>query len=286
MNALSETPLVSIITPVYNGSQYIEELILSVLNQDYPNIEHIIIDDGSTDNGMTVAVLIKYPHLRWWSRGNKGQYATLNEGFSSAKGEIVTTISADDVYASPKAVSTVVRALQCHPEFRAVYGYTIMCDETMSPLPVQPPRKLPMWTLPSYLHVAHCSLFLRAEITADEKFRFDETLRYRGDQKWILQIASAGYRFLYVNQPIALYRFHSMQVTQTANNPARQAEDKKMDLLFSINPNVKMLVRRYIALRQWFLMAAWAFRTGGACKLYHHLCQWLHRTRPDAFNPK
>ena len=59
------TPLVSIITPVYNGAEYLEELIISVRDhQDYPYIEHIIIDDGSTDDGETVSILKKYPHLR------------------------------------------------------------------------------------------------------------------------------------------------------------------------------------------------------------------------------
>ena len=70
--ALTNMPLVSIITPVYNGAEYLNEMIQSVQRQDYPNIEHLIIDDGSQDDGATVAILEKYPHLRWWSRENKG----------------------------------------------------------------------------------------------------------------------------------------------------------------------------------------------------------------------
>src|SRR5438876_704742 len=73
-----------------------DELIKSVLEQDYLHIEHIIIDDGSTDDGATVEVLKRYPHLRWWSRENKGQYATLNEGLATARGSVVGIISADD----------------------------------------------------------------------------------------------------------------------------------------------------------------------------------------------
>ena len=81
-----ELPLVSIVTPVYNGSLYLEEFIRSVLAQDYPRIEHIVIDDGSTDGGATVEILKRFPHLRWWSRENKGQYPTMNEGFAAADG--------------------------------------------------------------------------------------------------------------------------------------------------------------------------------------------------------
>ena len=62
---------VSIITPAYNGAEYLEELFESVLKQDYPNIEHIIVDDGSQDNGATISILQKYPHLHWRSRPNR-----------------------------------------------------------------------------------------------------------------------------------------------------------------------------------------------------------------------
>ena len=68
--ALIPKLLVSIITPTYNGAEYLDEMIQSVLQQDYLNIEHLIIDDGSQDNDATLAILRKYSHLRWWSRPN------------------------------------------------------------------------------------------------------------------------------------------------------------------------------------------------------------------------
>src|SRR5574341_2572398 len=86
---MQSKPLVTIMTPVYNGAAYLEELIASVRDQDYPYVEHLIIDDGSTDNGVTVEILRKYPHLRWWSRPNQGQYATMNEGLQAAQGELI-----------------------------------------------------------------------------------------------------------------------------------------------------------------------------------------------------
>ena len=70
---VSNFSLVSIITPTCNGAEYLEELIQSVTRQVYPNIEHLVIDDGSQYGGATVAILNRYPHLRWWSRENKGQ---------------------------------------------------------------------------------------------------------------------------------------------------------------------------------------------------------------------
>lgn len=119
----TDQPLVSIITPVYNGQKYLAELIESVREQAYPNIEHIIIDDGSTDDGATLAILRHYPHLRWWSRENRGQYATMNEGLESAKGELVCFVSADDVLL-PGAIRCVVEILRRNPEFDGLCGLT------------------------------------------------------------------------------------------------------------------------------------------------------------------
>ena len=66
-----QLPLVSIITAVRNGSRYLSALIESVLAQDYPRIEHIVIDDGSDDDDATIRILEQYPHLRWWTRENQ-----------------------------------------------------------------------------------------------------------------------------------------------------------------------------------------------------------------------
>ncbi len=119
---MSEPPLVSIVTPTFNSARYLEELLRSVEVQDYPRIEHIVIDDGSDDDGATVAILRRHPRVRWWSRENRGQYATLNEGFRAAKGDFVTTISADDTYADPGAIGALVAWLRGHPDHDVAYG--------------------------------------------------------------------------------------------------------------------------------------------------------------------
>src|ERR1035437_2844540 len=113
-------PLVSIITPVYNGAMYLDKLIQSIQNLDYPNIEHIIIDDGSTDNEATINVLKKYSHLRWWTRPNRGQYATMNEGLEAAKGEFICFICADDIIL-PEAATFAVQYLSMHLNYAGVY---------------------------------------------------------------------------------------------------------------------------------------------------------------------
>jgi glycosyltransferase involved in cell wall biosynthesis len=86
----------SIITPSFNQGSYIEECIQSVLNQKYPNFEHIIIDGGSSDN--TVSILEKYKHLIWVSEPDKGQADALSKGLKIAKGEVIGWINSDDYY--------------------------------------------------------------------------------------------------------------------------------------------------------------------------------------------
>ena len=92
----TEYPLISIITPSFNQGKFIEQTILSVLNQHYPNFEHIIIDGGSTDG--SIEILKKYPHLIWKSEKDRGQSEALNKGFEVAKGEIIGWLNSDDVY--------------------------------------------------------------------------------------------------------------------------------------------------------------------------------------------
>jgi len=106
----SNLPLVSIVTPVYNQAEYLAETIESVLAQDYPNIEYIVINDGSTDH--TEEVLSRYNgRLSWETQANLGQAATLNKGWALSAGKYVGYLSSDDIL-YPKAVSELVGVLE------------------------------------------------------------------------------------------------------------------------------------------------------------------------------
>jgi len=120
-------PLVSIVTPSYNKGPFIEETILSIKNQTYPHIEHIVIDGGSTDG--TLDILRKYEDsLTWISEPDKGQSDAINKGWRIAKGEILAYLNADDTY-MPSAVETAVKFLGEHPDVAMVYGQCNLIDE-------------------------------------------------------------------------------------------------------------------------------------------------------------
>ncbi len=117
----NDQQLVSIVTPSFNQARYIEATIQSVLAQDYPRIEYLIVDGGSTDG--TVEIIKKYAsRVAWWaSEKDQGQTDAINKGFGRAGGQILAWLNSDDTY-EPGAVSAAVKYLLEHPNVGMVYG--------------------------------------------------------------------------------------------------------------------------------------------------------------------
>lgn len=273
---IGKAPLISIITPVYNGAEYLDELILSVLQQDYPHIEHIIIDDGSTDDGATVGVLKKYPHLRWWSRENKGQYATLNEGLAAASGDVVAIISADDKFVIPSAFSAVIEFWQTKPECGCIYGRTLLIDSNgkADSEPLYPTLRvgalLPKLIRNSPILVQHCSLFVAKSLLVDKEIWFDTSFQYAGDWDWMIRLAQAS-RFAYLNIPLSLYREHDLQVSQQAGRKKMFLEGQRILQHYKASYCLYSL----LVFQQRFVKALWVLRRSGFYGLVAAIKNWL-----------
>jgi glycosyltransferase involved in cell wall biosynthesis len=224
---MQSTPLITIITPVYNSAEFLEELIISVLDQDYPCIEHIIIDDGSDDLGATISILKKYPHLRWWSRENRGQYYSMNEGLIAARGEIICFICADDIMAR-HAIKNAIDWLINNPKFEAVYGLTAYKKDRNESVKIQhlvgyfPYKYYPYY--PYTIQFQHCSLYIRKNLLIEKELYLNPQLNFVGDYDWIIRVIKSGTRLGFLNKVLSIVRFHHMQISSL--NKTKMAKEK------------------------------------------------------------
>jgi glycosyltransferase involved in cell wall biosynthesis len=276
---MTDQPLVSIITPAYNAARYIEETIESVRRQDYPRIEHVIIDDGSTDDGATAAVLARYPHVRWWSRPNQGQYATMNEGFAASTGEVVLFLSADDLLVAPRSVTRAVAYLSRHADCDGVYGRWQSIDEHSRLLPVQPQiiGRYPRSWFRYLPFISHCAMFVRRPVLTDHLL-FDPTLRYTGDADWIERLLRAEVRLCFLNTVMAQYRFHPSQATQSAK-AAIWEEKREYFRRYGGSPRRFRLINAGLDWRSRMLRAGHVLRAEGPRGLNEATRRWRARRR-------
>jgi glycosyltransferase involved in cell wall biosynthesis len=120
-------PLVSIVTPSFNQAIFLEDTLQSVLNQDYPNIEYIVIDGGSTDGSQEIIKRYADRLAFWTSESDRGQADAINKGLRRATGEIVAWLNSDDMYMAG-AISEAVQALRVNPAAGMVYADGLMVD--------------------------------------------------------------------------------------------------------------------------------------------------------------
>ena len=212
----SSPSLVSIITPSFNQARYLEATIQSVLSQDYPYIEYLIVDGGSNDG--TVDIIKKYESkLAWWvSEKDKGQTDAINKGFAQAKGEILAWINSDDTY-EPGAVSAAVRYLQEHPEVGMVYGDCNFINESGRVIgkfnSVQTSYHL---LRQGYSHIPQQTMFFRANLWK-QVGPLDPTFYFAMDYDLWTRIAARS-EIKYVPQTWANFRLHTSGKTILADD--------------------------------------------------------------------
>lgn len=135
--------MISIVTPVYNGRRYIEACIQSVISQNCPEVEHIIIDGGSTDG--TVDIIRQnaeqYPHIRWISEKDRGQSDAMNKGITMARGEIIGILNVDDYY-EPNVLNRVFLLFKSLPVPALLVGNCNVWNDQGSLILVNKPKKL------------------------------------------------------------------------------------------------------------------------------------------------
>ena len=214
---VEEYPTVSVVTPTYNQAAYLRETVESVLAQDYPHVEHIVIDDGSTDD--TPRVLAEYTgRVDWESQPNMGQTPTINKGWQRARGQIVTWLNSDDTI-TPGAVSKAVEYLTRRPEVGVVFGDTLFTEDDGTPIERSRPRAefdYVKFVVECENPIAQPSAFIRRKVV-DDAGLLDPHYYYFMDWDFWLR-AGAKHRVEYTPELFSTYRLHpeSKTVAQAA----------------------------------------------------------------------
>jgi len=197
-------PLVTIVTPSYCQGEFIRDTIESVLAQDYPHIEHLVIDGGSTDE--TKDIVAEYSgRLTWISEKDRGQSDAINKGFRMARGDIVCWLNSDDVL-MPRAVSRAVAEFERDTDLEAVYGDAYRIDrngEVIGEFPKAGP--LNVWKLVYYSdYISQPTVFLRRR-ALDEVGYLDESLHWGMDWDLFIRLGKRG-RMVYIPELLASQR--------------------------------------------------------------------------------
>jgi glycosyltransferase involved in cell wall biosynthesis len=214
-------PLVSIVTPSYNQAAFLEEAIRSVFDQDYPRIEYVIVDDGSTDESVEI-VRRHSDRLTWWThQENAGQAAALNLGFSHTSGDLLGFVNSDDALL-PGAVATLVEAFGDDPELFLVYGDAITRQngQDIGILRAREwdPRRLVRTGQNPVPQQA--SMWRRA--AWERAGPFDESSFFFFEYEFLVRLSVHG-RAKRLDRPLAVFRLHS--ASKTVEPSPRKAED-------------------------------------------------------------
>lgn len=207
-------PKISIITPSYNQADYIESTIQSVQAQSYPNLEHRVIDGGSSDG--TLEILRRYEQsLSWISEPDNGQAEAINKGFRQATGEIVAWLNSDDIYL-PGALQQVGQFFVQQPDIDVIYGDYHLIDPGGRVLLRK--KEIPFdynILLYGLDYISQPTTFFRRKVFASVGY-LDETLHYGLDWEYWLRLAQAGHKFAHLPCALAATRWHPTAKTLVA----------------------------------------------------------------------
>jgi len=222
---MQQPPLVSVVTPSYNQGRFIRATIESVLSQNYPHVEYIIMDGGSTDE--TASVVKDYAsRLKFISEKDRGQSHAINKGFQMARGTILSWLNSDDLYL-PGCIHTAVDGFRRNPAAGALYGEGYLIDSSgnrTGRFPWTEPFNL--WRL-AYLsdYVLQQTVYFRRDVL-DEVGPLDEDLHYTMDWDILIRIGMR-YGLAYIPEYMGCLREH-LEAKSSAGGTQRTREIREM----------------------------------------------------------
>lgn len=196
MKNKTDNPLVSIVTVTYNAQSLLTHTMENILNQDYENIEYIIIDGASTDG--TTEIIKKYANKisYWISESDNGIYDAMNKGIDAASGEWINFMNAGDSFCSEETVSSVIKNLEATTDLISGDIYYIK-ENQESVYKKQQDINYPMQNMFCY----HQTLFTK--LSLHKKIKFSTEFKIAGDYNFVLECYMKNYKFQYLDMPIA-----------------------------------------------------------------------------------
>lgn len=224
-------PCVSVVTPSFNQGEFLETTMRSVLDQDYPSFEYLLVDGGSTDGSMDI--IRRYsPRLAYWtSQPDGGQADAINKGFARARGEILAWLNSDDMY-EPGAMRAAAEAFRAQPGADALYGDCAYVNEAGNLLTVF--RGQP-FDLASYLRtegfIHQPTVFLRRRVL-DQVGPLDQSFALCLDYEYWLRMARCC-RWLYLPRVLARFRVHPAAKSTARRREFLDERLRALDRLFA-----------------------------------------------------
>jgi glycosyltransferase involved in cell wall biosynthesis len=275
---MSSWPRISIVTPSFNQGRFISETIESVRAQDYPDVEHIVIDGGSTDG--TLEVLASYPHLKVVSEPDRGHAEALNKGFRLATGDIRGFLNSDDTLA-PGALSRVAREIDPSTGRHVVMGRCRFIDERARFTGFEHPshfqshrRVLEIWKGHA---IPQPAVFWTPEVWRSCG-PMDESARSVWIDYDFFCRVSRHYRFHFIDQILANYRLHPDSRTSQSTEVERLEEAIRISRRYWGSPRRA----QYWQLASSVVMHRLDRRYWGRRLLYRARDRWRQRRRLDA----
>ncbi|NBW65856.1 glycosyltransferase [bacterium] len=209
-------PRITIVTPSFNQAAFLEETVRSIRAQGYGNLEHFVVDGGSTDGSAALIERLS-DGIDWWvSESDRGQCHAINKGIARATGDIVAYLNSDDTYL-PGAFDAAIAAISA-PGVQWVAGGVLgfgsdgsACAPVHEWHMAQPPRSLAECLGGNFI-AAQPGHFWRKSLF-DRHGLFDDSFRYLFDIEWYARLLAAGERCAVIPRPVASYRFHATSKT-------------------------------------------------------------------------
>lgn len=214
---MADNPRISIVIPSLNQGTFLEQALLSVLEQDYRNVEILVIDGESKDDSRRILELYG-PRLKYWvSEPDLGQVDAINKGLARASGDIVAFLNSDDLYI-PGALTCVARHFTRHASCRWLVGdgYFLLWPEGREFFEVEPPRTVAAAAFLNYRMFQPSVFWTRAVF--EEHGYFDARYSYCFDHEFYVRLLAAGEQCEHVSRPLSCFRLHPASKTVSQAN--------------------------------------------------------------------